>query len=239
MLPPPYVVAAKIHGVPIAHRWGDTERAQSLGDENRRLDRELQSVSLRGLLVLSGSLLAWMAERFDSITPSSDRLSSLAVALWAANVDRRYLNEAAIVPVGDDASSPIEAPIDRAIEHVATIVELYDDGENAIVDYVAALAYTVRIVVPARSAFDKWFKAAVNRLAHLAARTDPVDAEEDDYDDPILVAGMYGTALPFDAVDPDAPNVIRLIDASEPLTLLNPATNPFLHTAAMVQRGGP
>lgn len=78
----------------IAHTWNEGDPMVALGNENATLLAKVGALSFRVVLGPQAALGEWMICRFAG-AHDDEELDQLAMAIWEASIDFRYLNAAA------------------------------------------------------------------------------------------------------------------------------------------------
>lgn len=213
----PQVDAARVAALPIDYEWDSTINNGFLAasdEEHPRLAEAIEALNIHGAADLLVGAIEWSIARTQANVPVDDAQWRLQAA-WAATVDPRY-STLAKAPVPDPAMEDLwTRPERRARSFLGYVVGFLEQGRTSKVRQSALGCVLLAEHLCGRDpAFGRWLTSMFRtKTASSPRRADDVDFNSRD------------KSLPED-------QELTTPTREERLAGLDPATNPYLRSAA-------
>lgn len=210
-------VAARLAAMPIDYEWDATIGNGFIAaseEDQPRLAEAIETVNIHGAADLVVGAIEWCLARAEAHVPAADGQLRLQAA-WAATVDPRYSTLGGADP---DKVAPDDLwtrPERRARAFLRNLVGFLEEGDTAKVRGTALGAIMMAEHLCGRdAAFGPWLTATLQaKRASSPRRADDVDYTSTD-------------------LSASTPQELTAPGLAERLAALNPASNPYLRSAA-------
>ncbi len=220
----PYIPLINVADRPVGYVWKEGSPLFYYR-EDPRFENRVTKICARGVVALSAGFAEWVAARWPELAESA--LLPEIEAVRAGIIDWRYLRPPttdANAPTGEACRGPENGPICDVFFALANIAARAQRSAS-LVAHCSALSQLAIHVLPDANRFKEWRRSTIERLAELHPRDK---------------GAPLGPPIPREALDPDYPYEPGLANdlLAQFLPRLDPANNPFLHSADEMRQLG-